>query len=234
MKEPKAGSKEDYLKRKLEVCYRHTPTSEFPNCYESYVAAKKEFSDYSREEKKRKKQEMEPIDKIHDLLSSASKFTKSSDKLNESGKIPQANGMRKKAEECLKEADQLFQQNTFTEEELQSLSEQETNALQTKSLEALKAPPTTSDSNSSSASSASSATATTAVVAAATEQLQKKVKTYKRYVNELTTEIEQALPYVEEPTHKRRLQKVIRKQRGRQPAAAVSTTAAEDDGDLDE
>jgi hypothetical protein len=206
---PKAGSKEDYLKRKMEICIKHTPTAEYPNCYASYDAAKKEFTSYSREEKKRKKSDMAPMDKVHELLSSASKFSKSADKFNENGKIPQANGARKKAEQCLSDADEMFKKNydLFSDEEMQSLSEQEVTALKTKSLDAF----ISASANESAASSPTQ-----------TEQLlQKKVKTYKRYVDELTTEVEQALPFVEEPTHKERLQKLLQKRKRGASAAAT-------------
>jgi len=131
------------------------------------------------------------MEKIHELLASATKSTKTADRLNANGKTTQANNQLKKAEESLANANTLFHTNQmdFSNDEINSLSQQELNAIKSKSLSSL------TDMNSD------------------TAQLEKKVKTYKRYVNEITTVVEEAIPYVENPTQKEKLENVIKKRK---------------------
>jgi hypothetical protein len=245
-------TKKEFFKQYLEQHISHNTKKTdtlFSNCYESYTAVTKAYAEYSAEIKRIKKEQMPFHEKIIENLKLACRYKKSSDAFREKGKLPQANGFQKKAEENVQISSDLYNNNDtsdipfdpairqFLEEPSYQGLDEIAHLLLTNSKNKLSI----SDNQSTGSNNDNnvplnqeelllkveelddnvvSTPNNTKVILNREEleqlendnkNLEKKVRTYKKYVNEITTEIEEALPFIQNDDTKERLTYLLSK-----------------------
>lgn len=125
----KAKKGEIKLQSRLEK-YKTTTDPNVPNCWVAYKKVKNEIMAENKIEKKNLKDNEPNIEKIHRLLSEASRMAKWGDTLKSQGREPQGEGAHKAAESRMQNAKEIFEQR-LTQDEKDSLDEEELEYLRT-------------------------------------------------------------------------------------------------------
>lgn len=125
-RKPRARKNEVELQKRLEK-YKIANDEVCETAWMAYKWEKGELDAIRKEERKRKREEQPPLDRIRALLSEASRMNKWSTTLAEQNKTNQATGVRKAAEKSLMDAVTIY--NTMSNDEKTQLDKDETNWL---------------------------------------------------------------------------------------------------------
>jgi hypothetical protein len=125
-RKPRARKNELELQKRLEK-YKIANDDVCETAWMAYKWEKNELDSIRREERKRKKEEQPPLDRIRALLSESSRMNQWATTLKEQGKDKQAQGVRKAAERSLTDASNLYL--TLDDTDKTNLDKDETNWL---------------------------------------------------------------------------------------------------------